>query len=83
MTDPNKTYVIARHNSLGNHANGYPRKPLYLCVSKGKKSTSYWGLYIGTLGKRYGAERFQGGESLDSLLEKNADKNIFAVEVKK
>ena len=86
-TEPSKTYVIAKmHVEFG-----MKRKPsmLYLCLSKTRRGTKhpakqkqYWGLYIGTKGKRYGAERFAGGEELDRLLALNGNKDLIAVEVK-
>jgi hypothetical protein len=73
VTDPAKTYVIAKGGS----------NPMFLCISKGKRSKQYWGLYIGTLGKRYGAERFSGGPALDRLLSLNGNYDLSAIEVKK
>lgn len=75
MTDPTKTYVIAKSTGTGR---------LYLCLSKGKASgKQYWGLYIGTAGKRYGAERWQGGPELDRLLSLNGNYDLSVVEVRK
>ncbi len=86
-TDPAKTYVIAKmHIEFG-----IKRDPklLYLCLSKTWRRTKrpakqkqYWGLYVGTQGKRYGAERFAGGASLDRLLALNGNRDLVAVEVK-
>lgn len=87
-TDPSKTYVIAKLQVEF----GIKRstKPLYLCLSKTGRRTKrerpakqYWGLYIGTAGKRYGAERFAGGAELDRLLALNGNRDLIAVEVKK
>lgn len=72
-TDPNKTYVIAKACGSGF---------LYLTISKGKRSKQYWGNYIGHTSKRYGAERFIGGENLDHLLALNRNLDLTAVEVK-
>jgi hypothetical protein len=86
-TDPDKTYVIAKmHAEFGIKRNA---KMLYLCLSKTRRTTKhpgkkrqYWGLYIGTKGKRYGAERFAGGPELDRLLALNGNRDLVAVEVK-
>ena len=86
-TDPEKTYVIAKmHVEFGiKRSVGM----LYLCLSKTMRKTNrpkaekqYWGLYIGTAGKRYGAARFAGGEELDRLLAANGNRDLIAVEVK-
>ena len=87
-TDPDKTYVIGKmHVEFGIKRSA---KMLYLCSSKTMRKTKhpaktkqYWGLYIGTAGKRYGAERFAGGEELDRLLAANGNRDLVAVEVRK
>lgn len=85
-TDPGKTYVIAKMHATF----GIKRKTemLYLCLSKTRRGTKkpekikqYWGLYVGTKGKRYGAERFAGGAELDRLLAMNGNRDLVAVEV--
>ncbi len=79
-TDPNKLYVIGKmHIEFG-----IKRSPrlLYLCLSKNKRARQYWGQYIGTKGKRYGAERFYGGPGLDRTLASNGNRDLVAVEVK-
>lgn len=68
-TEPGKVYVIQ-------HVTG----KMYLTDAKGKSGGHYWGLYIGTADKRYGAVRFNGGESTNTLLAGNA--HVQAVEVK-
>ncbi len=86
-TDPSKTYVIAKmHVEFGIKRSN---RMLYLCLSKTRRATKrgaaakqYWGLYIGTQGKRYGAERFAGGAELDRLLALNGNRDLVAVEVK-
>jgi hypothetical protein len=86
-TDPTKTYVIAKMcQPLGIKRSA---NMLYLCISKTRRKTKrasnpkqYWGLYIGTSGKRYGAERFLGGEELDRLLALNGNRDLVAIEVK-
>ena len=74
MTDPAKLYVIA--NSSG------PRCS-YLTHSKARRGMvkTYWGQYIGTAGKRYGALRVQGGATLDSILREHPE--WVALEVEK
>ena len=85
-TDPAKTYVIAKmHVQFG--VKREAAMP-YLCLSKTRRATKhpaktrqYWGLYIGTKGKRYGAERFAGGVELDRLLALNGNRDLVAIEV--
>lgn len=56
------------------------RSGMYWTDRKGKARGSYWGLYVGEPGgKRYSAARFDGGEALGRVLEKNP--GIEAVEV--
>lgn len=87
-TDPHKLFVIAKmHIEFGIKRRN---QMLYFCMSKHwrrtkvpAKAKQYWGLYIGTEGKRYGAERFQGGKEFDRFLAANGNRNLIAVEVKK
>jgi hypothetical protein len=88
-TDVGKTYVIGKLDVefVGGKRT---RRMMYLCLSKTRRGTKrparakqYWGLYIGTNGKRYGAERFAGGPELDRLLALNGNRDLVAVEVNK
>jgi hypothetical protein len=73
-------YVIAK--PLIEFGTKKERHHLYWTASKGKSRTEYWGQYIGTEGKRYGAVRFKGGVSLDRLLSLPGNRDLVAIEVK-
>ena len=67
-TEAGKLYVIRSTRGM------------FLTGTSGKKTGYYWGLYIGTEGKRYGAVRWKGGDDLNRTLAKHEDWE--AVEVK-
>jgi hypothetical protein len=71
MTDSTKLYVL-QHKAT----------KMYVTRSKSKSRKVYFGLYIGTAGKRYGAVRFEGGEDLDRLLGLPGNRDLQTVEVK-
>lgn len=72
MTDPAKRYVLQHRQTK-----------MYVTRSKSRRGGMYFGLYVGTEGKRYGAVRWEGGADLDRLLQLPGNADLRAVEVKK